>query len=387
MSTTVPFYQKPIEFGIEPENLVQYWDRANKAYNNQDYRGGLFNTIKYINSHAFARKDTKGDINAVYNHGSASVNIKVNDTDFEISAPFLKIHNANKIALMRRVVEANFSSLTLAQIALKNDALTFYFKTSLDLCHPLKIFDVIREICIYADDFDDEFIEKYKAEYYRQPDIRPLSEPQKEKAWQSFQAIASQCDEYVAAFEQKRWMGSMWYVMAISMLNLSNMAYIHGTLRTDLEKAIATHYNGDLDGSYRIDQSKAFLRKLFHETSKEKFMENVYLADKFVSIKSRSSVEILMALFDNEKDDFIKDLNEGNNFSAAYSMQCFFIKLMYEYNLDGKHEDVILKTLERIGGKECGQAAKILWNTYSGFLNGAVEGGPRRKGLLARLFN
>lgn len=386
MNTTMPLYQAPIEFGNDPENLVAYWDAAYDGYDAKDYRKCVLNTINYINPGVLADKDLNSDIEITQNHGSAVIRIKITDKEFTVTAPFLKIHNANKVAIMRRVAEVNFSSLTLPQIRYKDDALWFYFKTSLDLCNPRKVYDVIREICLYADDYDDEFIEKYKAEYYTPPNITQLEEEKKERVWQSFRAIAEQYEKYLQEFEKERWLGSVWDIMAISMLNLANMPYVHGTLRTELEQAISTHYNGDLDGNYRIDKAKSFLNELFKDTSKEQFLENVYLADTFVSVKGRSSIQILMTVCNDAKDYIVKDINEGNTFSAAYAMQRFFIKLLYDYNLDGKHQDVILETLGKAGGKECNEAAKDLWVTFQGFLNGAIEGGPRKKGFFAKLF-
>ena len=297
MSALMPKCYRPIKFSNEPKNNAGYWDRAFEFYEAGQYRNSLLDTINYINPNILKGKDLDAEITSNQPHGSAVIALKITNDEFSISAPFLKTTNANKVALMRRVCEVNFSDLTLTQIFLKNDSLWFYFKSPLKLCHPTKIYDVIREVCVYADDYDDEFIQQYNADYFIKPKITQLSTQQQEKVWSDFQEIAKQYREYLGEFEQKRWLGSVWDIMAITMLNVSNMPYVHGTLRTDLERAIGMHYDGNLDGNYRIDQTKAYLNKLFNNTPKETFLTNIYQVKKLFSVRYRCTTEILMRPF------------------------------------------------------------------------------------------
>jgi len=251
----------------------------------------------------------------------------------------------------------------------------------------VKIYDVIREICISADNYDDEFIKKYQAEYYERPHINRLTNEHKEQAWNSFRTISDQYKKYVVIFEQNLWIGSIWDIMAISMLNIANMPYVHGTLRTELDEALAIHYDTDLNTDYRLDMGKSYLKRLFNETTREQFLENIYLADIFISVKTRSSVDILMSVFDMARENVIKEINDGNHLAAAYTMMLFFLRLIYDYNLEGKHQDVIYDTLEKAGGTDCKLAVPVLWKTYEGFLHGRIAGGPyATKGFFARLF-
>lgn len=383
--TTIPKYRAPISGGYDPIVSVAHWDEAYDAFEAKDYRKSLIGVFNYINPALLENMDTSGDFQLQQAHGSADIKVKISKDKFQISAPFLKIDQANKVAIMRRVAEINFNPLTLAQILLKDDVLWFEFSTELELCQPNKIYEVIREVCVFCDDYDDEFIEKYKAAFYHKPKITPLPAADQDKVWEHFQEIAEQYKGYTEHFEQKRWVGSVWEMIVISFLNIANMSCVNGKLRSDLAEQIYHIYNGDVDTSYRIDSAKSYLKKLF-ATSKEDFLKNVYAAEQFISLKYRSSTQILQNEFEQSRDRVLQEINEGNQFAAAYSMYVVMLRVLYEFNLDDGHKHVITEALVKAGGKESAEALHILQDVYTQFLEGSIE--PKKaKGLFAKLFS
>jgi len=187
-------------------------------------------------------------------------------------------------------------------------------------------------------------------------------------------------------FEQKRWRGSVWEMIVISILNLANMSCVHGKLRSDLSEELYHLYNGDIDADYRIDKGKSFLKKLFNETSKEEFLKNIYAAEQFVSLKYRSSSQILQNEFETSKDRILQEINDGNHFAAAYSMYVVMLRVLYEFNLDDGHKHVITQALEKAGGKESAEALNILQDVYAQFLEGSVEA-KKPKGFFSKIFS
>lgn len=391
MYTKLPKYRKPLSMLDEPKVAVDRWDAAYDSFEGGNYKDSVVNVINYINPNLLKGKDLSGNVEFTQAHGSALINIKISDDGFFISAPFLKMENANKVALMRRVAEVNFHPLTLAKISLKDDVLWFEYSTPLELCQPNKVYDVIREICVYADDYDDEFIEKYKASFYHEPKITELTDEEKDKVWEHFQEIGEEYKKFAPYFEQKRWGGSMWDIIVISLLNIANMPYVNGVLISDVQEYIYNIYNRDIDFSYRIDKGHSFLMKLFNETSKEELLKNMYYAEKLIPVKYRSSMEILQKEFGYYQENIDKEIGNGQLFAAAYSLQSMFLRVLYDFNVEDAHKKVIQNALEKSSGLEVEDAVKVLNPVFRQFLEGKVgviEEAPKKnkKGLFAKLF-
>lgn len=382
-----PIYRKPVSVANDPKYSLPHWDLAQDGFDAKDYRKALVNLLNFLNPEMLKEVDSDGDFEIRRNHGSAEVRMLLKGDQFKIFAPFIRIGKANKVALMRRALEINFTPLTLAQIRFKDDIMWFEYRTSLELCQPNKVYDVIREICLLCDDYDDEFIDKYNASFYQRPKVSWLPPAEQEEVWQHFQEIAEQYETYIEHFEQKRADKFTWSIIVISMLNIANMPSLNGLLRSDLDREIAIMSNLDLDGRYRIDSGKNFLRKLFKDTSKEDFLNNIYAADKLISVRARSSSQILQNVFAQCSEDIATNLNSGNYYDAAFSMHLMMLRVMYDFNLDDGHVQEITKALEQSSEKEAPIAADILQVVYSKFLSGEVTAEkPKSQGFFSKLF-
>ena len=100
-------------------------------------------------------------------HGSITLQLNITDDEFKVHAPFLNISGSKRIPLLRKVTELNFSPLNLSSIFLDGDQLAFRYSSPISLCEPYRTYDALREICIYADSYDDEFINKFNASWIR----------------------------------------------------------------------------------------------------------------------------------------------------------------------------------------------------------------------------
>ncbi len=387
--STVPKYREPLAAGHEPVVTEALWEGAYQGFEDKQYRSSLLHVLNFINQDLLKDKDTNGDIKISHAHGSSKVEINISDSTFQVIAPFLRINqDTNKIALMRRVAEINFTPLTLAQIFLKDDVLWFECSVDFELCQPNKIYDVIREICTFCDDYDDEFIEKYNAAFYQNPQIKPLSPENQEKVWDHFQEIAEQYKSYLDYFEQKRWLGSIWDITALSMLNISSLPYVHGTLRTELEENLAHLYDNEIEGNYRLDKGKKYLKTLFEDTSKEDFLKNIYEVDILMSLKARSSISTLQQEFEESRERVAQELNDGQHFSACYTMYLLLLRLLCQYNLDLGHKDAITSILKKVSGMDTAEATPILLDVYAKFLDGSIAAEKKKKkGFFASLLS
>ena len=319
------------------------------------------------------------------------ISISITQDTFTIRAPFVKVtEQTNKVALFRRVAEINFNPLTLAQIHLRDNVLWFEYETPLELCQPYKVYDLLREISVYADNYDDEFIEKYKAEFYKESSITPLSEMEKEAVWQQISDILEDYNNYSLFFKEKRWNDFQWDIIVISLLKIVNIPCIHGTLRTKLEEYVNNLFNGQIDFNHRIDKGVNFMQKLLAKP-KEEFMEDIYHAKALISLKWRSSNEILQDYAKNLEQYVNSYVKKNNNLMLCYYLQYSFLKMIYNYNLEEHHQNVIYDTLEKVSGKELHDARPILLNTFNAFLNGTAgssgEKKKEKKNLFSKLFS
>lgn len=389
MENVLPKYKRPIVDDNEPKVDVGYWDTAIDAFDEKKFRESVIAVINYINPNLLKDTDTLKDIEIIQMQGSAEVHVKITSDKFSVRAPFLKLNDStNRVALLRKVAEVNFSPMTLAQINLHVDELWFDYDMPLSLCQPNKIYDLLREVCVYADDYDDQFIENYKAAFYKEPKNIELTETETEQVWGQINDVLEDYKNYSAFFKEKRWDDYEWDITVISLLKLSNMPYIHGKLRTDLQEYIGNLFNGNLDFKFRTEKGTNFMKSLLAKT-KEELMSNAYHADQFISLRWRSSQQIVTDWANNRLEMVQKYEKDQSNFNLSYYLQFNFLKLIYDYNLEQNYKNVIDDVLEEVSGLEPSDAATKLVKVYHAIRKGEINNltKKKKKGFFSKLFD
>ncbi|MCF6350806.1 MAG: YbjN domain-containing protein [Flavobacteriaceae bacterium] len=390
MENVLPKYKRPIIDTIEPKVDVTYWDTAIDTFDEKKFRSSIIAVINYINPNLLKEKDTTNDIEIIQMQGSAEIHVKITADIFSIKASFLKItDNTNRIALLRKVAEVNFSDMNLAQINLHNDnELWFEYTMPLSVCQPNKVYNLLREICIYADDYDDQFIENYKAVFYKEPKKKALTETEETQVWEQISNVLEDYKNYTAFFKEKRWDDYEWDIIVISLLKISNMPYVHGKLRTDLEEYIKNLFNGDLDFKFRTEKGTNFMKSLLAKT-KEDLMSNVYYADQFISLRWRSSEQIIKDWANKRLEMVQKYEKDLSNFDLSYYLQFNFLKLIYDYNLEQNYKNVIDTVLEEVSGLDPTVAVtkltKVFYTLHDGSINKLND--KKNKGFFSKLFS
>ncbi len=391
MENVIPKYTRPIPSKSDPISYASFWDDAVDAFDEKKYVETVINVLSYMNPDIFDGVDTSGgEFEITKMQGSAEIYIKVTKTTFSVKAPFLKITNeTNEVALLRKIAEVNFTPLRLAQIRLKDKELWFEYETSLTLCQPNKIYNVLRNIAIYADDYDDLFIDKYKAAFYKTPKVTPLTDSEKEIVWNQINTIFEEYKNYETFFEDKRWDDWVWDLIVISLLKISNMPYVNGKLRSDLIKNISMLFDGDINYKHRLDKGKNYMHGLIAQ-SQEEIMKNVYHADAFISLRWRSSPEKITDRLNNYLEKVKEYEKDGSNFNVSYYLQFILLKLIYDYNLDEKYKDAIETVLEEVSGLEPTESAPKLIKTFYALQTGSInkeDATKKKKGFFSNLFN
>ncbi len=391
MKDILPKYKRPIAKIDDPTVNVDFWDEAVDAFDDKNYKQSVLAIINYINLNILKNIDTKQDVVFTQMQGSAEIKVKITDEIFCVKAPFLRItEQTNQVALLRRVAEVNFTPLRLVQIHLKDDELFFEYEMPIELAQPNKVYDILREVCVYADVFDDKFIEKYKAEFYKTPKKIDLTEEEKELVWQQISDIFEDYKNYKEYFKEKRRDSFIWDILAISFLKISNMPYINGKLRSDLIHNISSLFNFDIDFNHRVDKGVNFMKELMAR-SKEDILKNAYHAEQFLSLRWRSSEQIIKDWAQNKLDTIQKYEKEENHFNLSYYLQVGFLKLIYDYNLEQNYAEAINNVLEQVSGLEPSDAAPKMAEVFYQLLNGEINAPKpekeKKKGFFSKLFN
>ena len=175
------------------------------------------------------------------------------------------------------------------------------------------------------------------------------------------------------------------------MLKISNMPYVNGKLRSDLIEYINNLFNGDLDASFRVDKGTNFMKKLVTKP-KEEIMADIYNAEQFISLRWRSSEQIIA---DRLKSglEYVQDAEKKNNhFDVSYYLQFTFLKLMYDFNLEENYKQAIHTVLEEVSGLEPSIVAPKLINVFYAMQSGKLnkietELKTNKKGFFSKLFN
>ena len=389
IENVIPKYVRPIAKIDDPINKTEFWDEAIDAFDEKEYKKTVIAIINYMNSNLLENVDTSGDFEIVQMQGSAEIHVKVTDKTFSIKAPFLKITDkTNKIALLRKVAEVNFSPLRLAQIHQHDNQLWFEYEMPIELSQPNKVYDIIRNVAVYADDYDDMFINDYKAEFIKKPAYKELSNTEKEQVWKQITDIFTDYKNYTELFKEKRWDDFMWDNIVINLLKISNMPYVHGELRSDLIKNISRTFNSDLDFNFRVDKGVNYMKKLM-ALSKEEIMSNIYHTEQFISLRWRSSQQAVTDRLKNYLERVQKYEKDESNFNVSYYIQFVFLKLIYDYNLDEVHKNAIYDVLEEVSGLEPNEAAPKLIKVFYAMQDGSINKieKPKKKGFFSKLFN
>jgi len=346
------------------------WDEAVALFKNKAYALVLPTLLDYLGPQFQSKK--KGDTYEIA-HGSVVVSLTQTDTELLISCPFVNIAQAKKVPLMRRLAELRMYPLNLTNLVLENDLVYFSFSCPLNLCEPYKIYGVLREICFYADSYDDEFIEKFGAEHLQEPNITAFANDLKETAYANYQSILEQGLSRLAHYMEKRHINNAWYTLNISLKQIEFHIEPQGYLRSLLEKAIDGIFDRNLAIQDRLLHGKASLEKL-KAYDKDNFYKDLYQIETFVPHKYSGKKENIR---ENWEDSYAEaqDMLANSRFEdACHLMQSCFYGLFY-YNLVG--EDLaqpITDALAQASGLDWNQAAPILLKGMEALMEDQILG-------------
>lgn len=344
------------------------WKRVTQAWQERRYEDTFFTLLDYINP---SLRNTYGDPTQTQfkvPHGSVVVDLAMKNGMIEINCPLVDIAEATRIPLMRKVAELNFYPLALAQIRLTSNHLTFHYSTTLDTCEPFKIYYVLKEICVTADRYDDEFREKFKAKNLVEPKVKYLSAGETEKAWNSVSEIINETFAYQAYFDSQRWYGSTLDFMVLALKRIDLCAQVQGFLKNEIERVIGELNNGNLNINERIQKGRALLQQI-QQMGHDNFARNVYRSEVFIPEKWRTNGEQVKSSIKNAYAQVEKFHNERNYIgSCIESLYCIY-DLFFKNNMDNAVNNILIGALTNASEKTWEESSGILYTGLQTIMN------------------
>lgn len=358
-----PSFDKTLLGSTQSKVNVDHWNQIMKWWEEKKYKEIISGIIDYANPSLSQKYGNSEKTSFSIPHGSVIVNVNITETSFEVNAPFLYMPDGPRVPLMRQIAQLNFSPLNLAQIVKKDDQLVFEYACPLELCEPYKVYDVLREICLYADTYDDDYITKFKARRIREPQITPYPKDTLDLAWNKFQSYLKEAQDYISFFDSKRLTGFNWDIISITLRKIEYYACPQGYLRTEIERAI-NELSSDVPFNDRISRGKDFLNRL-QNISRERFDADMYIAETFIPYKWRSVLDNIKQNFQHANETSAKEISSGDHMGATLTLLFAFYNLYYNNNVQDDVAAVLEKAMSDASGKP--------WNESSGILRQALD--------------
>jgi hypothetical protein len=382
-SDVAPMFDKTLLGSIQRQVDPEKWDRVGEQYENKKYREAVLGILDYVDSSLAEKTGNKERTLFVIPHGSAIVEIKIDDEGFYVSAPFLTVPSTHNVPLLRQVAQLNLFPLNLSNIALEEDRLIFKYNCPLELCEPYKIYNVLREICAYADAYDDEFITKFNARRVHEPVIKIFPQNYIDLAWNRIRQYIDETTAYVDYFEKKRLLEVCVDIITITLMKIDYYLAPQGVLRTDIEKTVSQLQDQDLPLTDKMRKGMERLNYL-KEYDRGEFVKNLYVAEVFIPLKFNFTGEMIDPYFQMFYETAQKEMASREYIGAVMTLQTAFLNLFYHYIFPDDIKETITGAMEKAGHKSWDKASNILWEAMEDVMSG--EKPRRKKGFWGTLF-
>ncbi|MCP4154249.1 MAG: YbjN domain-containing protein [bacterium] len=362
---------------------VEKWDSVVDLYDAKKYREAVLGILDYVDPDLIATTGNDEKTEFVIPHGSILVNLKIDNDTFSVSAPFLKIPPKNTIPLLRQVTQLNFHPLNLSGIVLEEEQLVFKYSCPLELCEPFKTYDIFREICSFADFYDDEFIKKFAAQRMHEPQIVMYSSEQADLAWEKVQHYLTEAVKYIDYLEEKRLLDFCFDILNSTLLKIYYYSSPQGILRTDIEKTISYFQDRDIQIADRIGRGKKFVKQL-QEYDKQEFSKNLYTAELFIPYRSISTLEDIKTDFQNYYETAKKEIDGRYFMAAVLTLHSAFLNLFYHCIIPDEISEIITDALVKSSRKPWEESSGILWTAIDEIMT--FEKPKKSRGFWRSLF-
>lgn len=363
---TAPKFHRPLWASLQSNMDVSYWPISSEAWKQGRYRDSFFALLDYINPSV---RKTFG--NAEQNefhipHGSIVVKIVIAEDSIEISSDFVNITGALRVPLLRKVAELNFSPLELSQIRMAGDNLYFHHTSTFDTSEPYKMYYVLREICKTADQYDDDFREKFQAKNLAEPKVIQCTQEEADQAWKVTQEIINDTLAFANYFDSQRCYQQTFDILNIGLKRLEYSVRPQGFLKNEIERIQNDMGNPKTSTPDRNNYARTLLAKIML-LGKDELAKSLYKSQVFVAEKHHLRLEGVRHNLNGYAVTAQKYLSEQQHTLAVMECLFAFYSLFYANHVEKNVSDEINSALAFASEKTWVEAAPILVQTIMNY--------------------
>jgi len=360
-------YDEPVGGLVGLTDFTDRWKITLDSHKDGKYRETILNLFNYLNTDVLVKYSGPGVDEFNIPNGSIVINLRITDTELLIDAPFLIVPEKRLNALLRQVTELNFGVLFLSQIVLEGDRLNFRVKVPLPLCEPYKLYDILYEICVNADHYDDFFIEKFQAVRINEPKITRYSSGELKTFFDRFIVHVNEGIDYLNYFRKNRWFDIGVESGMISIMKMDYTFSPQGFLRIELEKAWSDCCAG-ISPTEKLDGLIQFFESLGSITL-EKFSDSMYKSEFLMSPRRHAYLPAVKEQLKSCHQNAEKDLASSADMSAVIFLMYGIFSLLYRFFIPRDMEEMLNQGLKNASGKDWKTASEELFKTVTSIMN------------------
>jgi len=355
-----------IQTSLRSKNNIAKWDEAVELFEQKQYLPAIYAVFDYLDESILTHYANPEKTRMVIPQGSAVVIVSIEENQVNIKAPFVKLPADKQLPILRKCSEINFSSMSLPQMLLENDTLTLEFNMPIDLCEPNKLYDVLRDIAINADKYDDEFVDKFGAVRLMEPQATHYSDAERENIRQTCMNIAKEALEYAAYYEGKRDLVLTSDALLTGINRIKYYADPTGMILTKLNDAASAFFNRNNDMAMKIKTMRTALESV-KNISEEESKDTFFVTYRLIPTKGNASRGYLENWIAGQYKDAETMFNKQNYpVAVSYSLYTLYI-ILADFNIDDDSRQAIEYSLKKAAGLPFAEAAPILFKAVEFF--------------------
>jgi hypothetical protein len=362
-----PSYFGTLSSSKKSKLVFEHWEKVTQVFETKDYKQTLIETLNYIGKDLAKNSGNAEQTEFKIKHGSIEVIINLTDTDLNVRADFIKLPDANKIPVLRKIAETNFYPLNLATIVLEDDKFYFKYSTAIELIDPYALYYVFKEICTYADKLDDELITKFGATRVSEPKVESYSSADQEIIYTNFMNIIEEAIKYSEYFDSKRWDYMSWCAMMLALQQLNFFVPPQGQLANELDEALRKLTENN-PYHITIGNTKQILNKI-KSLTKDEVLKNYYQSDVFIPPKARTNVQDIHANFDDTYKQTSTQYGSGDYVGSTMNLLKKFYDMFFYNDVPDEVSTIAINSLKESAGKDWKNSAEILLGSMKNILD------------------
>jgi 6-pyruvoyl-tetrahydropterin synthase len=368
MNRTPSFDLSLLPFQNKEKN-IELWHQAVEKYEIGEYYEAIDKILLYIKPDLILQ-----NIPCTYEfaHGSICMYVSILEDRYIFDAPFLEINDIHKIPIMRQVAEINFSNLNLANIFLTHNALHFRYEAPIKLSAPSKFFAVFEEICLKADNYDDIFIEKFKAKRISKSIITQYEEDLLQKSWEKFNFYIQETDEYIRFFTSKKIEKFAWDALYLGFSRMQYVLQPQGFLKAEIEKGIRILTNSEENSATRVFKAKKIFESIKLWTP-QMLKDNLYHIQELVDTKVKKDIESVQNYIRDSYYTAQEEMAQKDYVGATLTVLCSFYGLLAFHRLPNEIMEIITSALKDTSQQKWTMSATRLFDASNQILNMKIE--------------